>query len=307
MNDKILKLDSNEIDVIDFRFYEEINGKIIENIYGINVSKVKEIIEEKELTKLPQNIEYISGILDLRGVIVPVLDLAKFLKLKEAKLNKKKNIIIVNINNILIGIIVHETKRIRRFNWNDIHPFETAIEKNNYITGVIKLKEENKILLLLDLETIISEIGLVKNDLNIEKINKKFSGKVLLVDDSPTARKIEKAALEKLGFEVVEAVNGEEGLKKLEDLYSIYGNNLKNELKLILSDIEMPKMDGYHMASKIHEDPRFNKIPLLFSTSIVDAFGIEKSEKVGAKGYLIKFEPEKFYNEISKVIEKNLL
>ena len=304
MDNKILKLDSNEIDIIDFRFYEEKGGKKVQNIYGINVSKIKEIIEEKELTKLPQSDEYIAGILDLRGIIIPVLDMAKYFNFKEAKLEKKKNIIVININNILIGIIVHETKRIRRFNWNDIKPLEIdAEEKNNYITGVIKLKEENDILLLLDLETIIEEIGLVKNDLDIKNLDKKFSGKVLLVDDSSTARKIEKAALEKLGFEVTEAVNGEEGLKKLEELYLIYKDNLQNELKLILSDIEMPKMDGYHMAAKIHKDSRFNKIPLLFSTSIVDAFGLEKSEKVGAKGYLTKFVPEKFYNEIKKVVK----
>ncbi len=157
--------------------------------------------------------------------------------------------------------------------------------------------------MILDLESIVEEMGFFESNLEIEedKIDK-FSGLVLLVDDSPTARRIEREGLEKMGFDVIEAANGQEGLQKLDELYSVYGDNVKDKVKFILSDVEMPKMDGYHMAAKIHEDKRFNSIPLVFSSSISDAFSDTRGEKVGANGYLVKFDPSKFYTKITEVI-----
>jgi two-component system chemotaxis response regulator CheV len=117
-----------------------------------------------------------------------------------------------------------------------------------------------------------------------------------------TARKIEKDILENMGFEVIEAINGEEGLQKLEELYSIYGENLKDKLKLILSDVEMPKMDGYHMAAKIHSDNRFKDVPLIFSSSISDVFSDIRGKAVGAEGYLVKFDSNNFYQQIADIL-----
>jgi two-component system chemotaxis response regulator CheV len=159
-------------------------------------------------------------------------------------------------------------------------------------------------LLILDLESIVEEMGFFESNLDIDEDKlEKFSGIVLLVDDSPTARRIEKEALEKMGFDVIEATNGEEGLQKLEELYAVYGESLKDKLKLILSDIEMPKMDGYHMAARIHQDKRFKDIPLVFSSSISDAFSDIRGKEVGAEGYLVKFNPEKFYEKIVEVLK----
>jgi two-component system chemotaxis response regulator CheV len=312
MNDKTLKVGSNELELVDFRLYKkESNDEIYEGIYGINVAKVREIIKMPELTKLPGSEDYIEGIFDLRGVVVPVVDLAKWMRIKVPDENEapiKKRVIITEFNNILIGFIVHEAKRIRRISWADIEPAQFGIGQGKLdrskITGITRI-ENGEILLILDLESIVEEMGLFEANLadaDLEKIEK-FSGTVLLVDDSVTARRIEKEALEKMGFDVIEATNGEEGLKKLEELYSFYKDNLKEKLKLILSDVEMPKMDGYHMAAKIHEDNRFKDIPLIFSSSISDAFSDIRGKEVGAEGYLVKFEGNKFYDEIAKILK----
>ena len=312
MEDKILKAGSNELELVDFRLYKkEKDGKIYEGIYGINVAKVREIIKLPELTELPGSESYIVGIFDLRGVVVPVVDLAKWMEITvptEEEAPIKKRVIITEFNNILIGFIVHDAKRIRRISWADIEPasFSTSTGKldKSKITGITRI-EGGEILLILDLESIVEEMGLFTADLEMEpEIVDHFEGLALLVDDSATARRIEKEALEKIGFEVVDATNGEEGLQKLNELYSIYGDNLKNKLKLILSDVEMPKMDGYHMAAKIHEDPRFKDIPLIFSSSISDAFADMRGESVGAEGYIVKFDPTKFYSKISEVLNQ---
>ena len=311
MDDKTLKVGSNELELVDFRlFKKEPDGKIYEGIYGINVAKVREIIKMPKLTELPGSEDYIEGIFDLRGVVVPVVDLAKWMGItvpSEDEAPIKKRVIITEFNNILIGFIVHDAKRIRRISWADIEPanFSAGHGKldRSKITGITRI-ENGEILLILDLESIVEEMGFFESNLEIEEDKiEKFSGIVLLVDDSPTARRIEKEALEKMGFEVIEATNGEEGLQKLNELYAVYGDNLKDKVKLILSDIEMPKMDGYHMAAKIHEDKRFSDIPLIFSSSISDAFSDIRGKEVGAEGYLVKFDPNKFYEKIKEVVK----
>ncbi len=311
MSDKTLKVGSNELELVDFRlFKKEPDGSIYEGIYGINVAKVREIIKMPKLTELPGSEDYIEGIFDLRGVVVPVVDLAKWMGINvpsEDEAPIKKRVIITEFNNILIGFIVHDAKRIRRISWADIEPASFSMTQGRLdkskITGITRI-EGGEILLILDLESIVEEMGFFESNLDInEEEVEKFSGIVLLVDDSPTARRIEKEALEKMGFEVIEAKNGEEGLQKLEELYAVYGDKIKDKVKLILSDIEMPKMDGYHMAAKIHEDKRFSDIPLIFSSSISDAFSDVRGAEVGAEGYLVKFNPQKFYEKISEVVK----
>jgi len=281
MDDKTLKVGSNELELVDFRlFKKEPDGKIYEGIYGINVAKVREIIKMPKLTELPGS---------------------------EDEAPIKKRVIITEFNNILIGFVVHDAKRIRRISWADIEPatFSASHGKldRSKITGITRI-ENGEILLILDLESIVEEMGFFESHLEVEEDKiEKFSGIVLLVDDSPTARRIEKEALEKMGFEVVEATNGEEGLQKLNELYAVYGDSLKDKLKLILSDVEMPKMDGYHMAAKIHSDERFNDIPLIFSSSISDAFSDIRGKAVGAEGYLVKFDSHKFYEKIAEIVK----
>ena len=311
IDDKTLKVGSNELELVDFRLYKkEPDGRIYEGIYGINVAKVREIIKMPELTELPGAEDFVEGIFDLRGVVVPVVDLAKWMGIKVPNENEapiKKRVIITEFNNILIGFIVHDARRIRRISWSDIEPatFNTSSGKldRSKITGITRI-ENGEILLILDLESIVEEMGFFESNLEIDEENlEKFSGIVLLIDDSATARRIEKEALEKMGFEVIEATNGEEGLQKLEELYALYKEKLKEKLKLILSDIEMPKMDGYHMAARIHEDERFKDIPLIFSSSISDAFSDIRGKEVGAEGYLVKFNPDKFYKKITEVLK----
>ena len=314
MDDKTLKVGSNELELVDFRLYKkEPDGSIYEGVYGINVAKVREIIKMPELTELPGSEDYIEGIFDLRGVVVPVVDLAKWMGINIPDENEapiKKRVIITEFNNILIGFIVHDAKRIRRISWADIEPAQFGVGQGKLdrskITGITRI-ENGEILLILDLESIVEEMGLFEaklEDVDLEEIEK-FSGMVLLVDDSATARRIERDALEKMGFEVLEATNGEEGLQKLEELYAVYGDKLKDKLKLILSDIEMPKMDGYHMAAKIHADGRFKEIPLVFSSSISDAFSDIRGKEVGAEGYLVKFDSSKFYKQIADILQKH--
>ncbi|WP_104721979.1 chemotaxis protein [Helicobacter mesocricetorum] len=307
-----LKASSNEIELVDFRIYKLEKGRIYEGIYGINVAKVNEIIRLPHLTELPGAPEYIEGIFDLRGIVIPVINLAKWMHVEVPKSKKiKPRVIIAELNDIVIGFIVHEAKRIRRINWKNIEPanFSSSAGPNSKldkgkITGITRIDGGEEVLLILDLESIIQDLGLYRPEINADRSYRQFEGLALILDDSAIARKITKDFLEKMGFDVAEANDGEAGLEKLEKLYENYGEKLSRYLKVIISDIEMPKMDGFHFAKKIKEDSRFAKFPIIFSSSISDKFSKEKGEKAGGESYLVKFDGNKLHDEISKIVSK---
>ncbi len=304
----VLKAGSNEMELVDFRLFKSEKGKIYEGIYGVNVSKVREIIKMPKLTELPGAPKYIEGIFDLRGVVIPVINLAKWMNIKEPKKYKKSpRIIITEFNNILIGFIVHEAKRIRRISWSDIEPATfssgNGVLDKSKITGVTKI-ENNEVLLILDLESVVEDLGIYQPNIEIdnEKI-KTVSGTALILDDSSIARKLVKDALTKMGMRVIEAKDGAEGLEKLNELYRKYGENLQEELKIIISDVEMPQMDGFHFASKVKNDRRFHDIPIIFNSSISDNFSELRGKDAGGDAYLTKFDASKFYKEVYSVLE----
>ena len=128
----------------------------------------------------------------------------------------------------------------------------------------------------------------------------------MVLDDSSTARKIVKEALEKMGFDVVEAMDGEEGLQKLNDLYNVYGKDISSKLKIIISDVEMPRMDGFRFAAKFREDGRFEGIPIVFNSSISDHFSELRGVEAGGEAYLVKFKASVFYDEVARVIRAHM-
>ena len=309
--DNSLKVGSNEMELVDFRIYKKEGDKIYEGIYGINVSKVREIIKVPKLTELPGTPEYIEGIFDLRDVVIPVVNLAKWMGIEEPE-DAKRNarVIITEFNNVLIGFIVHEAKRIRRISWSDIEPATFAggsgALDGSKITGVTRI-EDDAVLLILDLESVVQDLGLYEPDVDdIPQEVEKFNGIALVLDDSLTARKIVKDALEKMGFDVVEASDGEDALQKLEELYGIYEDELKEKLKIIVSDVEMPRMDGFHFAARVKEDERFNSIPIVFNSSISDHFSEDRGLEAGGEGYLVKFQANQFYDEVARVVRSHM-
>lgn len=313
LDDRIVKTGSNEMELVDFRIFRQGEDKIYEGIYGVNVSKVREIIKIPVLTELPSTPEFIEGIFDLRGVVVPVINLARWMEIKEPDPTKhtfKPRVIVTEFSNVLIGFIVHEAKRIRRISWKDIEPanFSTgsgAFEKGK-ITGVTRI-ENDEVLLILDLESVVEDLGIYTEKVEIDESTiQKFSGIALALDDSLTARRRVKTMLQKMGLQVVEAKDGAEGLQKIQELYQAYGNDLNKYLKIIVSDVEMPKMDGFHFAKNLKRDSRFGDIPIVFNSSLSNEFMTEKGIKEsGGSAYLIKFDAHNFYSELARIISEH--
>ncbi len=303
----VLKVGTNEMELVDFRIFKREGDEIYEGIYGINVSKVREIIRYPQLTELPGVPPFIEGIFDMRGVVIPVVNLAKWMGIDTPEeMDQHARVIITEFNNILIGFVVHEAKRIRRVNWKDIEPASYGVGSDvegSKITGVTRIEDDN-VLLILDLESVVQDLGLYQpNQASLGVDKTKFNGTVLLLDDSSTARKIVKEALEQMGFGVVEGNDGEHGLRILEDFYKAHGDAITSKIKLIVSDIEMPLMDGFHFAARVKEDPRFKLIPIVFNSSISDHFSEMRGKEAGGEAYLVKFDSNLFYDEIARVVQ----
>jgi two-component system chemotaxis response regulator CheV len=306
----ILKVGSNEMELVDFRIFKREDGEIYEGIYGINVAKVREIIRLPMLAELPGTPHFIEGIFDLRGVVIPIINLAKWMGIDAPEeMTKNARVIITEFNNMLIGFVVHEAKRIRRINWKDIEP-ATFIDgglDGSKITGMTRIEDDN-VLLILDLESVVQELGLYQpSNTRLLEHYSQLTGLVLLLDDSSTARRIIKEALMQMGFTVLEASDGEAGFEILEELYEAHGSELSSKLRLIASDIEMPRMDGFHFAAKVKADERFKMIPIVFNSSISDHFSDIRGKEAGAEAYLVKFDGSIFYNEIARVVQAHML
>jgi two-component system chemotaxis response regulator CheV len=305
---EILKTGSNEMELVDFRVLRGTDGENYEGIFGVNVAKVREIIKTPVLTELPGTPDYVDGIFDLRGVVIPVINLAKWMGFKKPNKQISERIIITEFSDILIGFVVHEAKRIRRINWADIEPATfssgSGVLDKSKITGVTRI-EDDLVLLILDFESIVGDLGLyeIGSNKHIEDIEQ-VGGTALILDDSAMARKIVKDSLEQLGLQVVEAHDGHDGLEKLENLQAIYGNKLRDELRIIVTDVEMPKMDGFHFTSNVRSDERFDDIPIIFNSSISDHFSDIRGEEVGADGYITKFKTDTFHGIILNAMRK---
>ena len=307
----VLKVGTNEMELVDFRILKQEDGYVYEGIYGVNVAKVREIIKKPKLTELPGVPHFVEGIFDLRGVVIPVVNLATWMGIESPKdVEANTRVIIAEFNNILIGFVVHDAKRIRRISWKDIEPASFAagagaLDKSK-ITGVTRI-EDDAVLLILDLENVVQELGLYTPDNGETAMHKnEFSGTALLLDDSSTARKIVKDALVEMGFKVIEAVDGEQGLVKLDELYDTYGDKLSDNLRLIVSDVEMPRMDGFHFAANVKEDGRFSKIPIVFNSSISDHFSELRGKEAGGEAYLVKFDATTFYDEVARIVNSHV-
>ncbi len=298
----ILEVGQNRMELVDFRLFRiDEEGEEREGIYGINVAKVIEIIKMPEdVSEAPNTSEFVEGMFNLRGNVVPLVNLPKWMGIIEPEELKRKNfkVIITEFNRIKVGFVVHETTKIRRVSWDDISAPElsSVSSVDSKVTGIIKV-ENDELLLLLDFESIVDELGFYnRENIEIETEKDEFGGNrtVLIIDDSSAARKIINNALIKEGFKTVLAENGKTAL----DI--VYEG--KYNFNAIICDVEMPVMDGYTFTKTLKSDDKYKDIPLIMHSSLSGAENSTKGKQAGADYYVVKFEPIEFIATIKKAI-----
>lgn len=306
----VLKVGTNKIELLEFHVNKENDdGTVTKGIYGINVSKVIEVIRMTEITEVPHVPPFIMGIMHLRGKTIPIVNLAKWLGIREPKEGKENNkIIVAEFNNTPLGFVVHQTTKIRRIEWEKISiPPEVMNDKyGGNITGTTMIDNE-QILLILDLEKILAELVPDKATAleNIEAVRMESGRKrrILVADDSLVARKQVAHVLKKADYEVDMVVDGKQAWDRLNELYEANkgkDGSFRDIIYLVLSDVEMPEMDGYTLTRKIKDDARFKEIPVILHSSLSGQANTEKGKQVGCDHYVVKFDPELLFRAISQ-------
>ena len=277
-----------------------------EEVFGLNVFKIREVIQVPEITHAPDMPAGVRGMVSLRGIMIPVIDLAHFCEMDVEEPPSK--LIVTEYNKSTQGLLVHSVEQILRMEWNDIKvpPDMLASRMGGLITAVTELKD-NRIAMVLDVERVLSETdGSLEDPRLFEGITQlESSATVLFADDSAVARKQIGDTLEHLGINYLSAKNGEEAWDKLAEIAARAETNHipTNELlQAIITDVEMPGMDGYVLTKKIKSDPRFKGIPVIMHSSLSADANMKLGTKVGADAYIAKFDPHELAKTLTPVL-----
>ncbi|EKO3557783.1 chemotaxis protein CheV [Vibrio metschnikovii] len=268
-------------------------------IFAINVFKVREVIKVPPTTKMPGSHPNIMGVASLRGVAVPIIDLRRAIGFPETKLdNQEHNLIITEYNRTVQGFLVGQVRNIINTAWTEIQPPPKSVGRSNYLTAITHIKEQNQnhIVEVIDVEKVLAEIidydvSISEHVLDHDILGEMVGRNILIVDDSSTARKQIKDTLSQLGLNIIECWDGLEALKLLKS-WCDEGKDINQELLMMITDAEMPEMDGYKLTYEVRNDPRMASLYITLNTSLSGSFNEAMVQKVGCDKFISKFQPD---------------
>jgi len=281
----LLESGTNELEVVEFEIDQpdpDGTGELHTGYYAINVAKVREIIKTPErITEMAGSHPCIEGIVNIRGKVIPVINLPKWLG-RYNQTSPLKRIIITEFNKSFNGFLVNNTNRIHRVSWERVEPPTgiVAMESQDCITGVIKF--ENKIVLILDFEKIVMDLNPeagFKKDIAVGKKERRDGKKIFIAEDSGMVAKLIKSTLTEAGYDVSWDYNGLACWNRLEGVKAQAaktGLPVRNFVNLLVSDIEMPQMDGLHLLNRIRKDPELADLPVILFSSMASEDNIRK-------------------------------
>jgi len=278
----LLESGTNELEIVEF--------SVGNNKFGINVIKVKEIINPVSVIPIPHSHPYVDGIIELRGEVLPVVSLANVLGYPPSSTPEKDKFIVSEFNKMKIIFHVHHVNQIHRISWENIEkPTGMYQGADSQIIGVIKFAGE--MILLLDFEKILVDIN-PDSGINVQQVKKlgkrgRSNKRLVVVEDSPMLRKLLEDTLVEAGFYNIEFFeNGQDALNYLEQ--ECKQKNIEDIVQLIITDIEMPQMDGHHLTKRIKDNPQLAHLPVIIFSSLITEDLRHKGQKVGANGQVSK-------------------
>ncbi|MEG6585751.1 chemotaxis protein [Dendrosporobacter sp. 1207_IL3150] len=280
----LLETGTNEFEIVEFHV-----GSVT---YGINVAKVREVINVVPVTKMPQSHPYVDGMFTLRGRVMPLVNLSRCLG--EEEQSSAKNIIVSELNNYHVGFLVDGVSRIHRVSWTAMEP-PPPIGNSSMVVGIIKMND--KMVLLLDFEKIISEIN---PEINIklktvpqksEDIKSQRNKKsIILAEDSPMLRELLVGTLHEAGYlNIIPYNNGKDAWEAMQNI-AMSDAPVETKVDIVITDIEMPQMDGHHLLKRIREEQRLKHLPVIIFSSLINDEMRRKGEAIGANGQISKPE-----------------
>ncbi|MBF7072323.1 chemotaxis protein CheV [Glaciecola sp. MH2013] len=295
VNQRTQLVGQNRLELLLFR----LNGK---QRFGINVFKVREVLQCPPLTQIPKLNSLVRGVAHIRGQTISIIDLSMATGGSKIENLEAGFIIIAEYNRSVQGFLVGSVERIINTNWDAIMPPPQGTGKASYLTAVTEV--ENELIEILDVEKILNEISPLNTDISQEVADTfdvtSSEGKIIFIaDDSSVARNQVKKALTALGLQIEVAKNGLEALNMLRDLAKETGD-VTDKVGVLVSDIEMPEMDGYTLTAEIKNDPELHRLHVVLHTSLSGVFNQAMVKKVGADDFIAKFHPD----ELASAVEK---
>ncbi len=295
VNSRTQLVGANRLELLLFRLADE-------QLYGINVFKVKEVLQCPHLYELPKRNPVVRGAAHIRGGTLSIIDMNH--ATGHAPLENLQDcfVIIAEYNRTTQGFLVRQVERIVNLNWEEVHPPPKGSGDQNYLTAVTEV--EGKLVEIIDVEKILAEISPLPVEISQEYMedsvaHKMTSRHVLIVDDSAIARKQVQRVVETLGVTTTLLKDGREAINYLTSMVE-EGRVPSRELVLIISDIEMPEMDGYTFTAAVRSNPDLKDLHIILHTSLSGIFNEAMVSKVGADDFLAKFHPDDLAKRVTE-------
>lgn len=276
-------------------------------IFGINVFKVREVMRIPPITRAPEMPAAVEGMVSLRGALVPVIDLAKYTGVQTD--GKPLIMIVTEYNGHTQGFLVEAVDTILRLDWSSMRvpPEMLASQTGGLVTAVTELPDK-RLVMMMDVEKVLAETGHFGDDDLIAKSVQPLNvanRTVFFADDSSVARKQIEKTLDAMNVKYISAINGNRAwneLKKMADYAEASHIPVSDMIQVILTDVEMPEMDGYMLTRKIKSDKRFANIPVLMHSSLSSDSNQQLGKAVGVDEYVPKFEPQKLAQTLARLL-----
>ncbi|WP_022941411.1 chemotaxis protein CheV [Psychromonas hadalis] len=281
-------------------------------LFAINVFKVKEVVKLPPLNKLPNSHPKISGVAAIRGQSIPVINLREAIGFRAMEVDDECNLIITEYNRTVQGFLVGKVEHIVNMTWSEIMHPPSTVGRNHYLTALTKLQQGDKeeLVEIIDVEKVLAEI--IEYDVSISEgvldkdlVDDLIGVKILHVDDSSTARNQVKATLSQLGIEIIAVADGQQALDLLKS-WIAQGKRVEDEILMLITDAEMPVMDGYKLTSEIRNNPDMSDLHIVLNTSLSGSFNQAMVEKVGCNALLSKFQPDGLVEMVQKKLKEKL-
>lgn len=287
VNQRTRLVGHNRLELLLFR----LGGK---QRFGINVFKIQEVMQCPPLTHIPKSHPVIRGVAHIRGKTIAVMDLGLGIGRPLLAIESGCFLIVTEYNRSTQGFLVSGVDRIINVNWESILPPPAGTGPSSYMTAVTHMDDE--LVEIIDVEKVLSEVspsaGIVSHEIRDSGIPEQMALQhVLVVDDSSVARNQITNTLSQLGIQSTVARDGREGLNILKG-WAADGKPLKERVTMVITDVEMPEMDGYTFTAEIKKDPRLKDLYVLMHTSLSGVFNNAMVEKVGADKFVAKFKPD---------------
>ncbi len=293
----LLESGTNELEILEFT--------VGENHYGINVAKIREILPYVPAIPIPNSDPAIEGIFMPREEVITSISLSTVLHLPESQNPKRDLYIVTYFNNTNAAFHVHSVARISRVSWEEVLKPDSTINGagEGVATGIVKL--DNRLIVLLDFEKIIADISpettLRVSDVEELGLRSRSQKPILIAEDSMLLSKLIQDCLKKAGYaNLIVNMDGQEAWERLEKMCE--KGDITEQVKLVITDIEMPRMDGHRLTKLIKEDTRTNKLPVIIFSSMISPDMIAKGKSIGADAQITKPEINRLVGEIDKLI-----